>query len=191
MIKEDSKAMATNSEINKRYGNLLDGIQDSPQTGYRTQQEIEKEVHSRYGNLMDCKGMDNALYDNLMEIENASRRVRRQREEASRLADIRRQVSAEQKRVEEQEDIDNRNAFLDSLIEKNEAEKKARLEAEEQRRIQAEKKQNVLDSLRRMKDIGDRTSEMLSQTNAMLKRDAQRTKEREEQMEWYRRQQRR
>ena len=183
MIKEDSKAMATNSEINKRYGNLLDGIQDSPQTGYRTQQEIEKEVHSRYGNLMDCKGTDNALYDNLMEIENASRRVRRQREEASRLADIRRKVSAEQKRVEEQEDIDNRNAFLDSLIEKK--------EAEEQRRIQAEKKQNVLDSLRRMKDIGDRTSEMLSQTNAMLKRDAQRTKEREEQMEWYRRQQRR
>ncbi len=179
------------SEINKRYWNLLDGIQDSPQTGYRTQQEIEKEVHSRYGNLMDCKGMDNALYDNLMEIENASRRVRRQREEASRLADIRRKVSAEQKRVEEQEDIDNRNAFLDSLIEKNEAEKKARLEAEEQRRIQAEKKQNVLDSLRRMKDIGDRTSEMLSQPNAMLKRDAQRTKEREEQMEWYRRQQRR
>ena len=25
MIKEDSKAMATNSEINKRYWNLLDG----------------------------------------------------------------------------------------------------------------------------------------------------------------------
>ncbi len=183
--------MATNSEINKRYGNLLDGIQDSPQTGYRTQQEIEEETHGRYGNLMDCKGTDNALYDNLMEIEDASRRVRRQREEASRLADIRRQVSAEQKRVEEQEDIDNRNAFLDSLIEKNEAEKKARLEAEEQKRIQAEKKQNVLDSLRRMKDIGDRTSEALSQTNAMLKRDAQRTKEREEQMEWYKRQQKR
>ena len=183
--------MAMNSDKNKRYGNLLDGIQDKPQAGYRTQQEIEEETHGRYGNLMDCKGTDNALYDNLMEIEDASRRVRRQREEASRLADIRRKVSAEQKRVEEQEDIDNRNAFLDSLIEKNEAEKKARLEAEEQRRIQAEKKQNVLDSLRRMKDIGDRTSEMLSQTNAMLKRDAQRTKEREEQMEWYRRQQRR
>ena len=183
--------MATNSDRNKRYGNLFDGILDRPQTGYRTQQEIEKETHSRYGNLMDCKGTDNALYDSLMEIEDASRRVRRQREEASRLADIRRQVSAEQKKVEEQEDIDNRNAFLDSLIEKNEAEKKARMEAEEQRRIQAEKKQNVLDSLQRMKDIGDRTSETLSQTNAMLKRDAQRTKEREEQMEWYRRQQNR
>ena len=184
-------AMNKRDERNKRYGNLLDGIQDRPQAGYRTQQEVEKETLSRYGNLMDCKGTDNALYDNLMEIENASRRVRRQREEASRLADIRRQVNSERAKREEQEDIDNRNAFLDSLIEKNEAEKKARTEAEEQKRIQAEKKQNVLDSLRRMKDIEDRTSEMLSQTDAMLKRDAQRTKEHEEQMEWYKRQQNR
>ena len=116
MIKEDSKAMATNSEINKRYGNLLDGIQDSPQTGYRTQQEIEKEVHSRYGNLMDCKGMDNALYDNLMEIENASRRVRRQREEASRLADIRRKVTVNVRRGKNRRKEGKRSRRLRSAL---------------------------------------------------------------------------
>lgn len=182
--------MTTNSEINKRYGNLFDGLLDRPQAGYKTQQEIEKEIHSRYGNLMDCKGRDNVLYDNLMEFENVCRRARRQKEEASKLADIRRRENIEREKREKQEEIDDRNAFLDSLIEKNEAEKKARLEAEEQRRIQAEKKQNVLDSLRRMKDIEDRTSETLGQIDAMLKRDAQRTKEREEQMEWYRKQQR-
>lgn len=179
--------MATNSEINKRYGNLFDGLLDRPQAGDKTQQEIEEEMHNRYGNLMDFKGTESALYDSLMEFENTCRRARRQKEEASRLADIRRREDIEREKREKQEEIEDRNAFFDSLIEKSEAEKKARLEAEEQRRVQAEKKQNVLDSLRRMKDIEDRTSETLSQMDAMLKRDAQRTKEREEQMEWYRR----
>lgn len=182
--------MATNSEINKRYGNLFDGLLDRPQAEYKTRQEIEEEMHSRYGNLMDCKGADSALYDRLMEFENICRRSRRQKEEASRLADIRRREDIEREKREKQEEIEDRNAFFDSLIERSEAEKKARMEAEERRRMQAEKKQNVLDSLRRMEDIGDRTSEISSQIDAMLKRDAQRTKEREEQMEWYRRQQR-
>lgn len=178
------------SEMNKRYGNLFDGILDRPQVEYKTQKEIEKETQSRYGHLLDGVGTGATLYDSMMEIENSCRRERRQREEDDKQANIRMQERIERERWEEKERNNEKMAFVNFFIEKNEAEKRARREAEEKRRLEAEREQNVLNSLRRMGDIAEKTSEKINQDRLTLERDEQHRKELEQQNEWYRKQQR-
>lgn len=179
------------SEMNKRYGNLFDGILDRPQVEYKTRKEIEKETQSRYGHLLDGVGTDDTLYDDMMGIENSCRRMRQEREEANKQAGIRMKERIEREKREEKERNNEKKAFVDSIIEKNEAEKRARREAEEQRRLETEREQSVLNSLRRMGDIAEKTSEKISQARLMLERDEQYRKELEQQNEWYRKQQRR
>lgn len=179
-----------NSELNKRYGNLFDGILDKPQIGYKTQREMKEETQSRYGHLLDGDGNGAALYDNMMEIERSCRRERQRREEACEQANIRMQERIARERREEWERNHAKEAFMNSIIEKDQAEKEARREAEEQRHIEVEKKQNVLNSLRRMGDVADKASEMANQGRTMLQREEQRRKEHDKQMEWYRKQQR-
>lgn len=184
--------MTTNrdSELNKRYGNLFDGILDKPQARYKTQQELEQETQNRYGHLFDCVRTENALYDDIMRVENSCRRMRQEREEANKQADIQMKERIEREKREEKRRNDEKNAFVNSLIGRSEAEKRERREAEEKRRLETEKKQNVIGSLRIMGDIADEASEKASQTREMLARDEQRRKEHDEQMEWYRKQQR-
>lgn len=185
--------MTTNrdSELNRRYGNLFDGFLDKPQARYKTQQELKQETQNRYGHLFDCVRTEDALYDDMMGIENSCRRMRQEREDANKQADIRMKERIEREKREEKRRNDEKNAFINSIIERSDAEKRARREAEEKRRLEAEKKQNVIDSLRKMQDIADDASEKASQGKAMLERDEQRRKEYDEQMEWYRKQQRR
>lgn len=176
-------------ELQRRYGNLFDGITDSPQDGHRTQRECMEEARGRYGHLADYMKPDNSIYDAMMDAENMYRRIRQQREEACAEADIRRKEQRERERQEEQERIDRNSRFADSLLERAEAERRAQREAEEQRRREAEKEQDVINSLRMIKDIGDKMSETSGQAQAMLERDGRRRKEYGEQMEWYRKQQ--
>lgn len=185
--------MTTNrdSELNKRYGNLFDGILDKPPARYKTQQELKQETQNRYGYLFDRVRTDDALYDDMMGIENSCRRMRQEREEANKQADIQMKERIEREKREEKRRNDEKNAFVNSLIGRSEAEKRGRREAEEKRRLEAEKKQNVIGSLRIMRDIADQASEKAGRTREMLTRDEQRRKEHDEQMEWYRKQQRR
>ena len=71
-------------------------------------------------------------------------------------------------------------------MEKDAAEKRARREAEEKTCLENEKRQNVINSIRRMNDITDK----ITQAREMRERDEQRRKEIEQQIEWYRKQQR-
>ncbi len=179
------------SEMNKRYGNLFDGILDRPQVEYKTQKEIEKETRSRYGHLLDGVRSEDTLYDDMMGIENSCRRMRQEREEANKQAGIRMKERIEREKREEKRRNDEKNAFVESIIERSEAEKRARREAEEKRRLEAERKQNAINSLRRVRDTAEKTSEKISQARLMLERDEQHRKELEQQNEWYRKQQRR
>lgn len=179
--------MTTNrdSELNKRYGHLFDWI-DNSQGEYKTQKEIEKETKSRYGNLLDGVEADTTLYDNMIELELSCRRERWRREEANRQADIRMRERIEREKREEKERNDKKNDFVNSLMEKDAAEKRARREAEEKTCLENEKRQNVINSIRRMNDITDK----ITQAREMRERDEQRRKEIEQQIEWYRKQQR-
>ena len=177
-------------ELQGRYGHLFDGILDKTQAEYRTQQELEREAQSRYGHLADYMKSDNTIYDNMIGIVNTCRHEKQRREEVRAQADIRMKERAEREKREKQEHIDRNDAFVNYLVEKDMAEKKARMEAEEQRRREAEKKQDISNSLRRMGSIMDEMSEKSACINAMLERDAQREKEYRDQMEWYRKQSR-
>ena len=181
--------MNKESELNKRYGNLFDGILDKTQMEYRTQQELEREAQSRYGHLTDYMKSDNTIYDNMMGIVNTCRHEKQRREEAKIQADIWMKERAEQEQREKQEHIDKNDAFVNYLVGKDIAEKKARMEAEEQKRREAKAKQDVSDSLRKMRDISGEIPKKIEQTRVMIDRDEQRRKEHEEKMELYRKQQ--
>lgn len=175
-----------NNETQNKYEHLLDNYVDGAHADYHTRQEREEEARSRYGHLLDYAKPNNKIYEDILGMDDACRRVRQQRAEDYEQANIRRQERIEREKREQQERTDRNNAFMNSYLEKKEAERKA---AEEKRK-EAEREQSFLNSIQRMINARDETSEMISRTNAMLQRDEERRKAHEEKMEWYRRQER-
>ena len=175
-----------NNETQNKYGHLLDKYVDGAHADYQTKQEREEEARSIYGHLLDYAKPNNKIYEDILGMDDACRRVRQQRAEANIQANIRRQERIEREKREQQERTDRNNAFVNSYLEKKEAERKA---AEEKRK-EAEREQSFLNSIQRMINARDEASEMIARTNAMLKRDEERRKAHEEKMEWYRRQER-
>lgn len=175
-----------NNETQNKYRHLLDKYVDSTHADYHTRQEREEEARSRYGHLLDYAKPNNKIYEDILGMDDACRRVRQQRAEDYEQANIRRQERIESEKREQQERTDRNNAFVNSYLEKKEAERKA---AEEKRK-EAEREQNFLNGIQRMINVRDEASEMIVRTNAMLQRDEERRKAHEEKMEWYRRQER-
>ncbi len=175
-----------NNETQNKYRHLLDKYVDSTHADYHTRQEREEEARSRYGHLLDYAKPNNKIYEDILGMDDACRRVRQQRAEDYEQANIRRQERIESEKREQQERTDRNNAFVNSYLEKKEAERKA---AEEKRK-EAEREQNFLNGIQRMINARDEASEMIVRTNAMLQRDEERRKAHEEKMEWYRRQER-
>jgi len=175
-----------NNESQNKYEHLLDKYVDDAHADYRTKQEREEEARSRYGHLLDYAKPNNKIYEDILGMDDACIRVRQQRAEDYEQANIRRQERIEREKREQQERTDRNNAFVNSYLEKKEAERKA---AEEKRK-EAEREQSFLNSIQRMINARDEASEMIARTNAMLKRDEERRKAHEEKMEWYRREER-
>ena len=175
-----------NNELQNKYGHLLGNYADGTYADYKTKQEREEEARNRYGHLLDYAKPNNKIYEDIIKVDDMCRSVRKQRAEANKQADIRMQERIEREKREQQERTDRNNAFVNSYLEKKEAERKA---AEEMRK-EAEREQGFLNSIQRMINARDEASEMISRTNAMLQRDEERRKAHEEKMEWYRRQER-
>ena len=175
-----------NNETQNKYRHLLDKYVDSTHADYHTRQEREEEARSRYGHLLDYAKPNNKIYEDILGMDDACRRVRQQRAEDYEQANIRRQERIESEKREQQERTDRNNAFVNSYLEKKEAERKA----SEEKRKEAEREQNFLNGIQRMINARDEASEMIVRTNAMLQRDEERRKAHEEKMEWYRRQER-
>lgn len=175
-----------NNELQNKYEHLLDNYVDGAHADYHTRQEREEEARSRYGHLLDYAKPNNKIYEDILGMDDACRRVRQQRAEDYEQANIRRQERIESEKREQQERTDRNNAFVNSYLEKKEAERKA---AEEKRK-EAEREQSFLNSIQRMINARDEASEMIARTNEKLKRDEERRKAHEEKMEWYRRQER-
>ena len=175
-----------NNELQNKYGHLLDNYADGTYADYKTKQEREEEARNKYGHLLDYAKPNNKIYEDIIKVDDMCRSVRKQRAEANKQADIRMQKRIEREKREQQERTDRNNAFVNSYLEKKEAERKAA----EEKREKAEREQGFLDSIQRMINARDEASEMISKTNAMLQRDEERRKAHEEKMEWYRRQER-
>ena len=104
---------------------------DNTLASYETKQEREEEARNRYGHLIDYAKPNNKIYEDILGIDDMCRRVRQEREEAYEQENIRRQERIEREKREEQERIGRNNDFVNSFLEKKEAERKA---AEERRR---------------------------------------------------------
>ena len=175
-----------NNETQNKYGHLLDKYVDGAHADYQTKQKREEEARNRYGHLLDYAKPDYKIYEDILGADDACRRVRQQRADDYEQANIRRQERIEKEKRELQERADRNNAFVDSYLEKKEAE---RIAAEEKSK-EAEREQSFLNSIQRMINSKKEATEMIARTNAMLKRDEERRKAHEEKMEWYRRQER-
>ena len=176
-------------ELQERYGHLFDGYLDDVHVDYKTKKEHEEEARDRYGYLLNYAKPDNKIDECMIGINNMCRQIREKRENKSEQAEIRRQERIEHEKRIQQERIDRKETFVNSYLEQKAAEQKARREMEEQKRKEAEREQNVLNSLRRMNEMGNAMTKSVSQIDAILKKDEQHRKEYEEQMEWYRKQQ--
>jgi len=173
--------MTTN--YNNRYGHLLDKYDDA-HADYTTRQEREEEARSRYGHLLDYAKPDYSTLETMVKIDDSCRERRRKEAEEEERANQRRCERIERERRERQDRIDRNSAFVESMLAKKEAERKAT----EEKRLEAEREQNLLNSIRRMIDIKDEAAETIARTGRMLKADEEKRKAHEEKMEWYRKQ---
>ena len=158
-----------------KYGGLLDKYMDDKHVDYRIKMECEKEAKNKYGSLLEKAKPNDTILNDILNVSNACRNIQQKKANEYEQANIRRQ-----------ERTDRNNAFVNSYLEKKEAERKAA----EKKRLEAEREQSFLNGIQRMINAKDEASEMIARTNAMLKRDEERRKAHEEKMEWHRRQER-
>lgn len=178
----------TNSELNKRYGHLLDRYMDDAHVDYKTKQEREEEARSKYGHLLDYAKPDYSTLEVMFKLEESSRECRKREAKEEERANQRRQERIEREKRERQEHIDRNSTFIESMIAKKEAEREAERKAAEEKRLKAEKEQNFLNGIQRMIDFKDEAAAMIARTNKMLKVDEEKQKAHEDKMAWYRKQ---
>ena len=122
-----------NNNIENRYGNLLDkyidGGNEKKSYSPMLNREISKhkeEGKGRYGDLLKNAKPNNTIYDDIMNVHNASMRHRQNEEEEERQNQLRRQARIEREQRELQERIDRNDAFVNDMLEKKRTEQNRR-----------------------------------------------------------------
>lgn len=173
-----------NKEEHGRYGDLLERYAEGEKADYKTDEQRREETRNRYGELLDHTE-PYPIYDRLIEGEEMFRRLRQERQEEQDKAKIRWQERLERDKREEQEHIAKNEAIVNAYLEKQEAERRAAKLSMEKERQKAEHEESVINSIRRMTEIGSDMAKEIEETRAMLERDAQDRKAHEEKMKWY------
>lgn len=175
--------MAIN-KAQERYGDLLDRYAEGEKADYKTDEQRREETRNRYGELLD-HSEPYPIYDRLMEGEEMFRRLRQERQEEQEKAKIRWQERLERDKREEQEHIARNEAIVNACLEKQEAERRAAKLVMEKERQKTEHEESVINSIRRMTEIGSDMAKEIEETRAMLERDTQERKAHEKKMKWY------
>lgn len=135
--------MQNNNNNKNRYGNLLDKYMDggNEKKSYSPMlnREISKhkeEGKDRYGNLLKNAKPNDKIYDDILNVDNACRRLRQNEEEEARQNLLRRQERIEREQRELQERIERNDAFVNDMLEKKRAEQEA---VEKKKKEEAEK----------------------------------------------------
>lgn len=173
-----------NKEEHGRYGDLLDRYAEGEKADYKTEEQRREETRNRYGDMLD-HAEPYPIYDRLIEGEDMFRLLRQERQEEQEKAKIRWQERLERDKREEQEHIARNEAIVASYLEKQEAERRAAKLSMEKEQQKAEQRESVINSIRRMTEIGSDMAKEIEDTRAMLERDAQDRKAHEEKMKWY------
>ena len=125
----------------KRYGNLLDKYTGKESNNSNRilndfTRSKKEEGKGKYGTLLDNVDKLPTIYDKILDVENATRRMNQ--EEAEKQAKHEREIKLKRERQEQelQAHIDKNNAFVEDYLAKKEAEQKA---IEKKKKEEAEK----------------------------------------------------
>lgn len=125
----------------KRYGNLLDKYTGKESNNSNRilndfTRSKKEEGKGKYGTLLDNVDKLPTIYDKILDVENATRRMNQ--EEAEKQAKHEREIKLKRERQEQelQAHIDKNNAFVEDYLAKKKAEQKA---IEKKKKEEAEK----------------------------------------------------
>ena len=114
-----------------KYGNLLDKYMDggknytSPLLTQEAQKYNKSEEEKRYGDLLKNAKPNDKLYEDIINASNAGLRLRQQREEEERQANLRMQQRIEREEREMQERREKHDATINNMLAKKKAEQDA------------------------------------------------------------------
>lgn len=127
-----------------RYGNLLDKYMDgskkytSPILSKEAQKYNKSEEEKRYGDLLKNAKPNDKLYDDIINASNAGLRLRQQRAEEERQANLRMQERREREERELQERREKHEATINNMLAKKKAEQDAIAKKKKEEAEQAE-----------------------------------------------------
>lgn len=149
-----------NKNNNNKYGHLLNKYMDDNNVDYRTKQERETEAKDKYGGLLDKAKPNNKILDDILNVSNACRNIQQKRADEYEQGNLRRQERIERERREEQERKDRHEAYINSYLDKKEAECKA----VEKRKQEETEKADFYKSVENLANIDPHIAEVYIQT---------------------------
>jgi len=151
-----------------RYGNLLDKYIDggknytSPILNKEAQKYNKSEEEKRYGGLLKNAKPDYKLYDDIVNASNAGLRLKQQRAEEERQANLRMQERIEREQRELQERKDKHDATINNML----AKKKAEQEAVEKRKKEEAEKAEIYKHIERLMETSPKAAEAYAEIYA-------------------------
>lgn len=98
---------------------------DDANLDYATKIAREKESKDKYGGLLEKAKPNNKILDDILNVSNACRNIRQQREDEYERNNQRRQERIEREQAELQERQDKHTAYINDFLKKKEAEQEA------------------------------------------------------------------
>ena len=135
-----------------KYGNLLDKYIDgdkkytSPILSKEAQKYNKSEEEKRYGDLLKNAKPNDKLYDDILKVSDMGLRLKQQRAEEERLANLR----MKERQEREERDLQERRAKHDATINNMLAKKKAEQDAIAKRKKEEEEKAEIYRHIERL-----------------------------------------
>jgi len=148
-----------------KYGHLLDKYMDGDNKKdyngilHKAEKKYKGTENSRYGNLLDNAKPDYKLYDDIINVSDTCRAARQHKEEEERQIQAKRQERIEREKREMDERIDRNNAFVNSYLEKKQAEQEAVRKAREEKRREEAEQQKLYNSIDRLMNISPKLAD--------------------------------
>lgn len=148
-----------------KYGNLLDkymgGGQKKDYSGILQKEEkkYKGNENDRYGSLLENAKPDYTLYDGILNVSDTCRVTRQQKEEEECQIQERMQERIEREKREMDKHIERNNAFVNSYLEKKQAEQEAIRKAREEKWKKEAEQQELYNSIDRLLNISPKLAE--------------------------------
>lgn len=148
-----------------KYGHLLDKYMDGGEKkDYNGMLQKEEKKYKcaendRYGNLLENAKPDYTVYDDILNVSDTCRAARQQKAKEERQIQERMQERIDREKREMDEHIERNNAFVNSYLEKKQAEQKAIRKAREEKRKEEAEQQELYNSIDRLMSISPKLAD--------------------------------